>query len=682
MSKLRTFLSIPFVRKPWIIARFMALSLIRLKTSVLLPFRRLSYGKRRIKASLYRLEHLDRGLVAMKVEGGIYLSWRMFFHEDQVFGSSTSSPVFHLLRDGVEIAVLEGITNYLDTSGTMESSYSLLSSDGSLCTPVKSFESGKNWFDIPLERPSESPEGPYLISDVCTGDLDGDGEYELVVKWESGAKDNSQPGRTGQVLLDAYKLDGRRLWKRPIDLGLNIRAGAHYTQVLVYDFDRDSRSEIILKTAPGSKDSEDRFVSLASRIREIVDCDNFADLRDESGVIMSGDEFLTVFDGLSGSAMDTIYYPNQRIAPSIWGDDYGNRSERYTAAVAWLDGKKPYGVFMRGYNFGRKDPLCARQCACAVTVEEGKLNCRHSFDTYKEFAYPDKSGSSSFFADGRYKGVSGYRLGNEIFIGEGNHNCSVADVDGDFKDEVLTGALCYGLVGDRLSVKWCTFRGHGDALHLFPVGRGRYEFLTAHETGGRHPVTKRQLDRGLSVLSAATGRTIFHAGSEEDMGRVMMADLGAGGEYQFWGRYGPAYRRIKGGFEEIQIPGKNENFRVYWDGSLNDNLLDGHSGCPLEVSSWNGTEMEKIFVTEGCTSINGTKAVPCLQADILGDWREELVMARADHEALRVFVSCVPTRHSMMTLMHDPVYRAGVAAEQTGYNQPPHVGFILNWTEK
>ena len=681
MSKLRTFFSIPFVRKPWIIVRFLTLSLNSIKTSVSLPFRRLSYGKRRVIASLSRLEPLDRGLVAIKVEDGVYLSWRMSFHEDPAFGSATSSPVFHLLKDGTEIAVLEGKTNYLDPYGTMESSYSISCVDGSTCRPVKPFVSGENWFDIPLERPA-SLEGPYLISDVCTGDLDGDGEYELVVKWESGAKDNSNPGRTGAVLIDAYKLDGRRLWKRPIDLGLNIRAGTHYTQVLVYDFDRDSRSEIVLKTAPGSMDSEGRFVSLASRRREITDCDNFADFRNEAGVIMSGDEFLTVFDGLTGRAMDTVYYPNQRIDPTIWGDDYGNRSERYTAAVAWLDGKKPYGVFMRGYNFGRKDPLIARQCACAVTVEGGKLNCRHSFDTYRESAYPDKSGSSSFLADGRYKGVCGYRLGNEIFIGEGNHNCSVADVDMDLRDEVLTGSLCYGLVGNRLDVKWCTFRGHGDALHLFPVGRGRFEFLTAHETGGRHPVTKRQLDRGLSVLAAATGRTLFHTGSEEDMGRVMMADLGAGGKYQFWGRYGSAYKRMKGGFEEIRIPGKNENFRIFWDGSLNDNLLDGLPGCPLEVSSWTGTEMERVFVTEGCTSINGTKAVPCLQADILGDWREELIMARADHEALRVFVSSIPTRHSMMTLMHDPVYRAGVAAEQTGYNQPPHIGFMLYKEEK
>ena len=175
MSKLRTFLSIPFVRKPWIIARFMALSLIRLKTSVLFPFRSLSYGKRRVKVSLNRLELLGRGLVAMKVEGGVYLSWRMLFHEDLAFGSATSNPVFHLLKDGTEIAALDGKTNYLDPSGTMESSYSLCAG-GSTCGPVKPFASGENWFDIPLERPEASLEGPYLISDVCTGDLDGDGE--------------------------------------------------------------------------------------------------------------------------------------------------------------------------------------------------------------------------------------------------------------------------------------------------------------------------------------------------------------------------------------------------------------------------------------------------------------------------------------------------------------------------
>ena len=624
---------------------------------------RLRVRKKRPHVSPERIENLGRGLVAMRTGEGIFVSWRMFLTEDHVYGTASSPMVYTLLRDGAVIATLEGKTNYIDKEGTLASVYSVRMPSGEECEGVRPFSSGSNWFDIPLVRPSDSPYGPYTINDVSAGDLDGDGEYELVVKWDSAGKDNSEPGFTGNVLLDAYKLDGTKLWEHPIDLGVNIRAGAHYTQFLVYDFNRDGRSEIVMKTAPGSKDGEGHFVSEAS---------NGADYRDSRGMVLEGDEFLTVFDGLTGKALDTIDYPNKRIDSSMWGDTDGNRSERYTAAVAWLDGKRPYAFFTRGYYWGRKDPRQARQGAFGVSVEGSRFGRPVVFDT-----------------SGR---ASGYRKWNEFYVGEGNHNCVVADVDGDGRDEVLTGTICYKLTRRRkLSVWWCGFLGHGDALHIMARDPGHvgYDYFTVHECGGRHPYLKdKALDRGMSVIDAATGHTIFHIGSPGDMGRGMMADVGAGGWYQFWGvsevegsaerlLVGPFARTPKG-IEKVDIPGVSANFRIFWDGDLYDELLDGEPGKPLEVTSWNGERMESIFTTEGCVSINGTKANPCLQADILGDWREEIVMAREDNEALRVFVSDIPSDFSLMTLMHDPVYRSGVAAEQTGYNQPPHVGFCLN----
>lgn len=627
-----------------------------------------------------RLEKLDRGLVAMKVASGVFLSWRILACEDPIYGTAQKPLKFTLFRDGKAIAELNGKTNYLDPDGTMYSAYMVKTENGEESKLVRPFPSGENWFDIPLERPADSPFGPYTINDVSVGDLDGDGSYELVVKWDSAGKDNSVPGMTGNVLLDAYKLDGRRLWTCPIDLGVNIRAGAHYTQFLVYDFDGDGKSEIILKTAPGSKDGEGHFVSHASESLAIRQVDNYKDFRNAKGMVLDGDEFLTVFRGVDGMAIDTIYYPNQRVDSIIWGDNDGNRSERYTAAVAWLDGARPYGFFMRGYYWGKKNSKTGRQCACAVSLEDSHLKCCHSFDTLDV----KKLGIE-------YKGVDGYYRGNEKYIGEGNHNCAVADVDGDSREEVLTGALCFKLNRrNRLRVKWCTFLGHGDALHLgaYRPRRRGYDLFTVHECGGRHPFRRlMKLDYGFSVLDSATGRSLFHRSSPGDMGRGMMADVGAGGWYQFWGvsevedseervKVGPFARTDKG-FERIDIPGASTNFRIFWDGDLYDELLDGEAGGPLEVTSWDGERMERIFRTEGCVSINGTKANPCLQADILGDWREEIIMARADNNALRVFVSDIPTDHSFKTLMHDLVYRAGVAAEQTAYNQPPHIGFCL-----
>lgn len=665
----------------------------RLKSLFIRPFFRTQddFNSRRIEAARLRQERLGRGLVAMRTEGGVFLSWRMLLEEDPAFGSAHSPVTFTLLRDGKPLAESIGKTNFLDPDGTMDNQYQICT-DGKEASPaVRPFPSGKNWFDIPLERPLPGPYGPYTIGDVSTGDLDGDGEYELVVQWNSGPRDNSEPGVTGNVLLEAYSLSGKRLWKAPIDLGPNIRAGAHYTQFLVYDFDRDGRSELILKTAPGSRDAEGCFVSGASGIPAIRDCDNTLDYRDDRGMVLDGDEFLTVFRGTDGVALDTIYYPNQRVDSRLWGDDAGNRSERYTAAVAWLDGKRPYGVFMRGYYWGRKNPYQGRQCACAVSFDGHTLCCRHSFDTFNLRRFRERGRSASFTPDGAYKGVDGYRCGNEVFIGEGNHNCVVADVDADGRDEVLTGGLCYELRRDKLRVRWCSFLGHGDALHLgaYDPSRAGYVLFTVHEIGGEHPLVRRKfLDYGLSVLDAASGKVLYHRASPGDMGRGMLADVGAGGRYQFWGVsevegsgervcVTPVIRTAKG-FEKQEIPGVSSNFRLYWDGTLSDNLLDGPDGGPLEITSWNGKRMTPLLRTEGCVSINGSKANPCLQADLLGDWRENLVMAREDQQALRVFVSDIPTPYSLMTLMHDPVYRAGVAAEQTGYNQPPHIGFYLD----
>ncbi len=644
----------------------------------------------RKRACLQRMEQLDRGLIALKSADGIFLSWRMFCTEDPVFGTAEEPAVFTLFRDGKAVAELIGRTNYMDSDGQMDSAYYVCSSAGDVSRTVRPFSSGADYFDIPLCRPADSPCGPYTINDVSAGDLDGDGVYELIVKWDSGGKDNTETGRTGNVLLDAYRLDGTRLWKYPIDLGPNIRAGAHYTQFLVYDFDRDGKSEILCKTAPGSRDGSGSYVSRASRAWPIRFCSNTCDFRNQDGMVLEGDEYLTAFHGSSGEALDTIYYPNQRISVDLWGDKEGNRSERYTAAVAWLDGSHPFGVFMRGYYWGKNRPDRARQCACAVRLDSGRLSCRHSFDTFDVNSYRNRRHSWSFTMTGRYKGVAGYRPGNELYIGEGNHNCTVADVNGDGRDEVLTGAICFGLDQDgRLSVRWCSFLGHGDALHIgayIPAETG-YELFAVHEKGGEHPLTHSELHYGMSVLDADTGKRLFFHDSPGDMGRGMMANVGAGGYYQVWGMsevpgnkenllIRPHMRTDKG-FSPVEIPGASSNFRIFWDGDLLDELLDGGNGGPLEISSWNGTQMECIFRTEGCISINGTKSNPCLQADILGDWREELVMARADNEALRVFVSDIPTEYSFMTLMHDPVYRAGVAAEQTAYNQPPHIGFYI-----
>ena len=635
-----------------------------------------------------RAVSLDRGLIAMCSEKGVYLSWRLMCSEDNIFGNAQKNTAFHVFRDDVEIAEVLSSTNYYDPEGSDSSVYSVLPSSGPMSSSVVPFSSGKNYFEIPLIRPSASQFGDYTINDVSTGDLDGDGSMDLVIKWDSSGKDSALPGYTGTVLLDAYRLDGSRIWESPVDLGINIRAGAHYTQALVYDLDGDGCSELVCKTAPGSKDSHGLYVSQASSNDCIRCIDDQADLRNEEGKIIDGDELLTVFNGKTGLAVDTIYYPCQRISSEIWGDNKGNRCDRFTSAIAYLDGLKPYAVFMRGYYLGNNGQQ--RQTACAVSFDGLFLSCDYCFDTYNPDIYPDKQNSASYHSSGAYKGVNGYSLWNEIFVGEGNHNCVVADIDNDGKDEIITGACCYEINEDNvLSVRWCTFLGHGDAIQIAdydPQHEG-YELLVCHEDSGLDMISNVKRDFGVSLIDANSGSIMSHSSSTEDTGRCMLANLGINGYlYEFWGgadgilgeKSGAVYPQAadgSGSFSSVPIPLATTNFRIFWDGDLYDELVDGDADSPLNIYDWNGETMKCIFTTEGCHSINESKANPCLQADLIGDWREELVMAVDGDYALRIFVSPIPTDYKMMTLLHDPVYRLSVAAQQSSYNQPPHIGF-------
>ncbi len=233
---------------------------------------------------------------------------------------------------------------------------------------------------------------------------------------------------------------------------------------------------------------------------------------------------------------------------------------------------------------------------------------------------------------------------------------------------------------NKLVPKWCSFRQHGDALHIgaYDPTREGYQYFSVHEDGG-YSANGVLLDYGMTLYDAATGEELLHRANTDDTGRGVMANVGAGGYFQFWGA-GTYMAKGNGEYETTSINGASSNFRIFYDGDLYDELMDGQEGRPLSITSWNGSSMTSIFSTEGCVSVNGTKSNPSLQADILGDWREEIVMARSDNEALRVFVSDIPTDYKIMTLMHDSVYRSGVAAEQTAYNQPTHIGFYIDET--
>ena len=628
-----------------------------------------------------QMEKLDRGLIAIKTDGGVYLSWRLFDSEDNIFGSADKNVSFNVYRDGKKISEVATKTNYVDsTVGTNYSVAPVINGvEGEKCDAVTVYNN--SYFDIPLLKPDDEtiydPSGNELATysffpaDCSTGDVDGDGEYEIIVKWTSSERDVGSPGDpaySGTVHLAAYKLDGTKLWKNDIELGKNVYSSAHTVQFLVYDFDGDGKSEVMCQTSLGSKDGQGKYVSNAAQndeeIKAITDEENStADYRGY-GRITEGKEFLTVFNGETGVAMDTISLPTTRGSENgvDYGDDFGNRSNRFVSDIAYLDGEKPYAIYLRGYYFGRNGKQ--RTSIAGISWDGTALSPTYRFDTQK--------------------GQEGYYDGAYQYVGNGNHNCTVADVDNDGKDEFITGALCMEVNDDNeFRPKWCTYLQHGDALHIGnydPTHTG-FEFFTVHEDSGTNSLSGNDitLDFGMSVIDAETGNIMFHEGASDDTGRGVMANVGAGGYYQIWSAKNSA-RQSNGGTDfttATSLTGRNTpsmNFRIFWDGDLYDNLLNG-----ANITDWNGRNMSNIFSAGNydCVSINGTKANPSLQADLFGDWREEVVYPTSDGTALRVFSTTDTTDYKIKTLMQDPVYRSGVAAEQTAYNQPPHVGFYM-----
>lgn len=591
--------------------------------------------KKKQEKKLRQMESLNRGLIAVKVKNGVYIGWRLF-------GTDPEEISFNLYRDGIKVnsAPITSSTNYLDESGVEASIYQVCSIVDGKEQPCS--EKAEVWetsyLTIPLNKPEGgiTPDGvaySYSANDASVGDVDGDGEYEIILKWDpSNSHDNAHKGYTGNVYLDAYKLNGTHLWR--IDLGRNIRAGAHYTQFMVYDLDGDGKAEIACKTADGTRDGEGKVIG-----------DIDADYRNKDGFILEGPEYLTIFDGMTGRELVTTDYDPPRGKGEDWGDDEGNRVDRFLACIAYLDGERPSLVMCRGYY--------TRAVLVAYNWRDGELSKVWKFDSLAP--------------------------GNEGYSGQGNHSVSVADVDDDGKDEIIYGSCVIDHDGTGL---YTTGLGHGDAIHVGNLNPARpgLEIFQVHETPQA---------MGTEIHDAKTGEILWGIPSTEDVGRGMAADIDPRYEgAEVWSsthwKTGGAGLYSSSGEKISDLNPQSFNFAIWWDGDLLRELLD-HDYCEEtgigvgKIDKWdyeNG-RLVNILTADGTRSNNGTKGNPCLQADIFGDWREEVIWRTDDSTALRIYTTTDLTDHRIYTLMHDPNYRLAIGWQNVAYNQPPHPGFFL-----
>lgn len=649
-------------------------------------------------------EKLGRGVVAVRQsETETCLTWR-YLSSDPIETS------FNIYRDGQLVASVPagGATMWVDKlASDKAASYEVRPVvNGSETHDVDgkytlAADAGIGYLNIPLQKPADgkTPSGQtytYSANDASIGDVDGDGEYEIILKWDpSNAHDNAHDGYTGNVFFDCYRLTGERLWR--IDLGRNIRAGAHYTQFMVYDLDGDNRAEVVMKTSDGTVDGLGKVIGDANadwrehgdtvgQYQRMIEFEKMRKEREErmraeggrpdmqgqrppmgaregerpqmrpdgqqprgngqrnnqqrrrgfrmptpqnQGRILRGPEYLTVFSGLTGEALCTVDYVPERGELRNWGDTKANRSDRYLACVAYLDGVHPSVVMCRGYY--------TRTVLAAFDWDGKQLKQRWVFDSN------DK--------------------GNKRYAGQGNHNLRVGDVDGDGCDEIIYGSMAVDHDGKGL---YTTRMGHGDAMHLmgfFPDSE-KLQVWDCHEN-------RRD---GSTFRDAATGEVIFQIKSGEDVGRCMAADIDpTSWGVEMWSLASGGIRNVKGELINKE-PGRIPcNMAVWWDGDLSRELLDGNR---ISKYNWESKKCEELVTLEGVRN-NGSKSNPCVHADILGDWREEVLLRTQDNSALRLYVSTIPTEYRFHTFLEDPVYRISIATQNVAYNQPTQQGFYF-----
>ncbi len=666
-------------------------------------------------AEARQMEYLGRGVVAVNQgQGRVFVSWRLL-------GSDPAGTAFNVYRatgNGQPVKLnaepVVTATCYQDSGidPNKDNAYFVRpivnGTEGAMSKPfLNRIAAGapvQDYFEFPIKLPERTQAGEGSV-----GDLDGDGEYEIVLKSWQMPTDTATNRITGNTILQGYKLDGTLMWT--IQMGKNIREGEHDTQFMVYDLDGDGIAEVAVRTADGSVDGTGKVIG-----------DPNADWvnRDQSSrtfsKIMKGPEYFSIFSGKTGAELARTEYIPTREPLDGWGGIggnggmetvvAGNRMNRFLACVAYLDGVRPSVIMCRGYY--------GRSVLAAWDWRNGKLTSRWVFDsaTHPNKGHPyvtanatvdpavglnkitDNAGSWNGAQPGEWmvwdrEGVKEHRLVVSVaanvltvdenmtpgtskaahvygYSGMGNHNVSVADVDADGKDEIVYGAM---VVDDNGKGLFTTGLRHGDSLHVGDLDPNRpgLEVFGPHENeGGEYD----KWTAGAAMYDARTGKILWGTPDAQDVGGAVTADVDPRypGE-EVWGIPGGLHT-CKGEVIAARGPagGGNSSFVIWWDGDLLREIL---SGSRISKWDWQNGTSQNLFAAQGAG-----RGRPILSGDVLGDWREELILA-AGNSALRIYTTTIPTEHRLYTLMHDSQYRVAIAWQNVAYNQPPHPGFYL-----
>jgi autotransporter-associated beta strand protein len=603
-----------------------------------------------------KMENLGRGTLAVQTDNGIYVNWR-------IKGTEWFDVAYNLYRNGTKINSnpIAGASNYTDASGSPASGYKVKA-------VINGVEQNENQEVPVLEKPfvefklreipkiagmPDSIYNVYRTNDMTAADLDGDGEYELIVKRLNSFYNAADPFLSKyHHLIEAYKTDGTCLWT--INLGPNV-FHHHEINILAYDFDGDGKAEIVMRSSEGTIDGEgNKIGDVANAMGELIP-DGKTDYRDimksNGGHTFEyeGIEFLSLYDGETGKELDRIIHiPRQPAAQwgygtGMKGGQLAHRATKFHYGAPYLDGKKPSVFISRG-------------------IYE-KIMMRTYDIVNKKFVFKWEFNSDN----------------NPGYSGQGNHNYVVADVDNDGCDEIVYGSMTVDNDGKGL---YTTRLGHGDAIHVsdFDPYRKGLEVWACLESSPNY---------GSSFRAAESGASLWHRIAGRDMGRAMAANIS--NKYKGTELWDNDHMYSASERKEISLARGATAFRIYWTGDLRDELASrGVQGVDPDEGKWEGiistfddntASWQNVLTATGYFTCLDSKGVPCLQADLFGDWREEIVYRSLDDQSIRIYTTTYPTEHRIYTLMHDMQYRQAVAWQMCGYNQPPHVSYFVGEAE-